>query len=132
MDTSRTLRAAFAAAAIGCIGTLSGTASAADEQQGAAAPAADEKVTELEGLTVLGSRRYDRSSDTETPVPVDMTPSKPGRREASDANRRTIQGYENCARDYAAAVDPQPSAVGEAALRRLAATGFRRGHGVLR
>ena len=50
-----------------------------------------------------------------------MTPSKPGRHAASDANRRTIEGYENCARDYAAAVDPQPSAVGEAALRRLAA-----------
>jgi SAM-dependent methyltransferase len=38
----------------------------------------------------------------------------------SDANRRTIDGYEACARDYAAAVDPKPSAVGEAALRHLA------------
>ncbi len=38
----------------------------------------------------------------------------------TDANRRTIEGYEACARDYAAAVDPKPSAVGEAALRRLA------------
>ena len=31
-------------------------------------------MTELEGVTVLGSRRYDRSSDTETAVPVDMLP----------------------------------------------------------
>ncbi|HEU4662680.1 MAG TPA: methyltransferase domain-containing protein [Dokdonella sp.] len=38
----------------------------------------------------------------------------------SDANRRTIEGYEACARDYAAAVDPTRSGVGEAALRRLA------------
>jgi iron complex outermembrane receptor protein len=74
MDTSRSVRAAFAVVAIGCIGTLSGMAFAADEQQDAAAVAGDDTITELEGLTVLGSRRYDRSSDTETPVPVDMLP----------------------------------------------------------
>src|SRR5690242_17385233 len=49
-----------------------------------------------------------------------MTPSTPVRAAANDANRRTIEGYEACARDYAAAVDPHPSGVGEAALRRLA------------
>ncbi|MBA8885781.1 methyltransferase domain-containing protein [Dokdonella fugitiva] len=40
--------------------------------------------------------------------------------DAGDANRRTIAGYENCARDYAAAVERVPAGVGEAALRRLA------------
>lgn len=39
----------------------------------------------------------------------------------TDGNRRTIEGYEACARDYAAAVASTPSGVGEAALRRLAA-----------
>ncbi len=34
----------------------------------------DDSVTQLEGLTVLGSRRYDRSSDTDTAVPVDVLP----------------------------------------------------------
>lgn len=46
-----------------------------------------------------------------------MAPSTPT---ASDANRRTIAGYENCAREYAAAVERNPTGVGEAALRRLA------------
>lgn len=49
-----------------------------------------------------------------------MTASKPEQRETSEANRRTIDGYEACARDYAAAVAGDPSGVGEAALRRLA------------
>ncbi|MGN6519874.1 MAG: methyltransferase domain-containing protein [Dokdonella sp.] len=49
-----------------------------------------------------------------------MTRSTPDHPAASDANRRTIEGYEACARDYAAAVAPTPSGVGEAALRRLA------------
>ena len=74
MDTSRNLRAAFAALAIGSVGTFSGGMALAADPQDAAAPAAGDNVTELEGLTVLGSRRYDRSSDTETPVPVDMLP----------------------------------------------------------
>lgn len=42
-----------------------------------AAPQGDrtsDKATELEGIVVLGSRRYDRSSETETPVPVDVLP----------------------------------------------------------
>lgn len=46
--------------------------------------------------------------------------STPVRPATTDANRRTIEGYEVCARDYAAAVDPQPSGAGEAALRHLA------------
>lgn len=45
------------------------------------------------------------------------TPFNPG---PGEANRRTIEGYEACALDYAATVDPTPSGVGEAALRRLA------------
>ncbi|HEY6941240.1 methyltransferase domain-containing protein [Dokdonella sp.] len=49
-----------------------------------------------------------------------MPPSTPPGRVRGDANRRTIDGYEACARDYAAAVDPTRSGVGEAALRRLA------------
>lgn len=39
-------------------------------------------------------------------------------------NQRTVAGYENCARDYAASVSSTPSASSEAALRQLAeATG---------
>jgi iron complex outermembrane receptor protein len=76
MATTRKLGVAFAAAAAGCIGSMTCgivLADEADQQGGPAAPTED-KITELEGLTVLGSRRYDRSSDTETPVPVDMYP----------------------------------------------------------
>jgi iron complex outermembrane receptor protein len=45
-------------------GTAIATGTAPDEDQ----------VTRLEGLTVIGSRRYDRGSDADTPVPVDMLP----------------------------------------------------------
>ncbi|MBX3689697.1 TonB-dependent receptor [Dokdonella sp.] len=34
----------------------------------------DDKVTRLEGVIVVGSRRYDRGSDTDTAVPVDIVP----------------------------------------------------------
>lgn len=44
------------------------------QDTGGAQPQTQAKVTELEGITVLGSRRHDRSSDTETPVPVDLLP----------------------------------------------------------
>ena len=52
---------------------------AAHAQVAAPSQAADEppltdQITQLEGLTVLGSRRYDRSSETETLVPVDVLP----------------------------------------------------------
>src|SRR5690348_9729118 len=73
MALSRSLGAAIAAAVVN-IGFLHGAhAAEADPQAGSSAPV-DDKVTELEGLTVLGSRRYDRSSDTETAVPVDVLP----------------------------------------------------------
>jgi 2-polyprenyl-3-methyl-5-hydroxy-6-metoxy-1,4-benzoquinol methylase len=36
-------------------------------------------------------------------------------------NQRTVEGYERCARDYAAEVDSTPSPTGAAALRQLAA-----------
>lgn len=39
---------------------------------------------------------------------------------ARDYNRRTIEGYERCARDYAAEVPREPSLAAAAALRRLA------------
>ncbi|TCO37289.1 TonB-dependent receptor plug domain-containing protein [Dokdonella fugitiva] len=73
MAVSRSLGAAIAAAVVN-IGFLHAAhAAEADPQAGSAAPAED-RMTELEGVTVLGSRRYDRSSDTETAVPVDMLP----------------------------------------------------------
>lgn len=99
MDTSRKWGAALAAAAFGITGTFAATPAALAQDAGATqAPAAadkgtvDDKVTQLEGLTVLGSRRYDRSSETETPVPVDVLPmTKAAEQGASFDLAQTLQ-----------------------------------------
>jgi iron complex outermembrane receptor protein len=73
----------------GVAGQFAGTPPALAQE---AKPAADEPVTQLEGLTVLGSRRYDRGSDTETPVPVDMLPmTKAAEQGASFDLAQTLQ-----------------------------------------
>ncbi|GAA0707700.1 TonB-dependent receptor [Dokdonella soli] len=80
MGTLRKWGAAFAAAAFGFTGSIIAAPDARAQDTGAAQTPAtaekgiNEKVTQLEGLTVLGSRRYDRSSETETAVPVDVLP----------------------------------------------------------
>jgi iron complex outermembrane receptor protein len=99
MDTSRKWGAALAAAAFGITGTFAAAPAALAQDAGATqAPAAadkgtvDDKVTQLEGLTVLGSRRYDRSSETETPVPVDVLPmTKAAEQGASFDLAQTLQ-----------------------------------------
>jgi SAM-dependent methyltransferase len=51
-----------------------------------------------------------------------LTRQTPSPRQADRAlldNRRTVESYERCARDYANATAPQPSSRGEGALRRL-------------
>jgi len=71
METSRTVRAALAAAGVFAVAQLPAR-EAAPQESGPIASRSE--VTELEGLTVLGSRRHDRTSDTDTPVPVDVLP----------------------------------------------------------
>ncbi len=81
MDAVRSWGATLVAATFAITASLGAGSAALAQDTGAArtpAPAdkgaPDETVTQLEGLTVLGSRRYDRSSDTDTPVPVDVLP----------------------------------------------------------
>ncbi len=70
MHQPRTLRAALAAAGLFAVAPLFAQQAAPQES----APASTDDVTELQGMVVLGSRRRDRSSDTDTPVPVDVLP----------------------------------------------------------
>lgn len=99
MNTSRTWGAAFAAAAFVITGSFAAAPAALAQATGVTqipAPAdngtVDDKVTQLEGLTVLGSRRYDRSSETETPVPVDVLPmTKAAEQGASFDLAQTLQ-----------------------------------------
>ncbi len=71
MAALRKGKVALVATVLGIAGQLTATRVATAQE---AAPAPNDQVTQLEGLTVLGSRRYDRGSDTDTPVPVDMLP----------------------------------------------------------
>jgi len=66
-------------------------ASATTPATGAAAPSG-QKTTELETVSVLGSRRVGRSSDTSTPVPVDVIPmAKPAEQGAQFDLAQTLQ-----------------------------------------
>ncbi|NCT68684.1 MAG: TonB-dependent receptor [Rhodanobacteraceae bacterium] len=73
MSVSRGRTAALVAAAVGSVCVSAGGWAQAQEA-GTDPAAADEQATRLEGVTVIGSRRYERASDTETPVPVDTLP----------------------------------------------------------
>ena len=89
MAASRKRDAALVAAVLGIAGQFAGADSA--RAQDASKPA-DDNVTQLEGMTVVGSRRYDRGSDTETPVPVDMLPmTKAAEQGASFDLAQTLQ-----------------------------------------
>ncbi|MEP7096599.1 MAG: TonB-dependent receptor, partial [Dokdonella sp.] len=81
MDIARNWGAKLVAATFAITASLGAGSTALAQDAGTArtpAPAdkglPDDGVTQLEGLTVLGSRRYDRSSDTDTAVPVDVLP----------------------------------------------------------
>ena len=80
MGKSRLWKALWAAGAFGCIAVLApaGSASAAEKAEAETEAAQDGTgggdAQELEAISVVGSRRYGRSSDTVTPVPVDIIP----------------------------------------------------------
>ncbi len=75
MRTGHNLGAKLVAATIAITATLGAGSTASAQGTGTAqAPAPEEGVTQLEGMTVLGSRRYDRASDADTAVPVDVLP----------------------------------------------------------
>ncbi len=77
MGKSRLWLALAAAGAFGGIALTSGVQAA--ETADAAVEAQDQgesggEATALEAVSIVGSRRYGRSSETETPVPVDVIP----------------------------------------------------------
>lgn len=77
MGKSRLWKALWAAGAFGCVAVLvPASAFAVDETDTATAQdgAAGGEAQELEAISVVGSRRYGRSSETVTPVPVDVVP----------------------------------------------------------
>ena len=81
MDTARNLGAKLVVATFAITTSLGGGMTALAQEVDAAQTStstdtkpSEDDVTQLEGLTVLGSRRYDRSSDADTAVPVDVLP----------------------------------------------------------
>lgn len=76
MVKSRLWKALWAAGAFGCVTALAPAAFAADstEIETAQDGAAGSDTQQLETISVVGSRRYGRSSETVTPVPVDVVP----------------------------------------------------------
>ncbi|MEO5558556.1 MAG: TonB-dependent receptor [Dokdonella sp.] len=89
MTASRKREAALVAAMLGLAGSFAGAGTAVAQDS---APTSGDKATELEGITVLGSRRFDRGSDTETPVPVDVLPmTKAAEQGASFDLAQTLQ-----------------------------------------
>lgn len=66
-----THRNALYVAVLMALAALPGTASAAPQSNSGARAS---EAQRLDSITVLGSRRHDRSSDTDTPVPVDVLP----------------------------------------------------------
>ena len=80
LSKSRLWAALWAAGAFGAAALVPGAVRAADVAGEESAQAADaptaggdsKQSTELETVTVVGSRRFGRASDTETPVPVDI------------------------------------------------------------
>ncbi|MEO5627064.1 MAG: TonB-dependent receptor [Dokdonella sp.] len=74
---------------LGIAGSLTGAGTAVAQES---TPATGDQTTQLEGITVLGSRRYDRGSDTDTPVPVDVLPmTKAAEQGASFDLAQTLQ-----------------------------------------
>ena len=78
MGKSRLWTALWAAGAFGCVSVLAAPAVFAAETAEAEAAQDGSKAggdaQELEAISVVGSRRYGRSSEAETPVPVDIVP----------------------------------------------------------
>ncbi len=78
MGKSRLWKALWAAGAFGCVAALapSGSVFAAEavETEAAQDGTASGDAQQLEAVSVVGSRRYGRSSETLTPVPVDVIP----------------------------------------------------------
>jgi len=78
MGKSRLWKALWAAGAFGCVAALTPAAVAFAAEEADAETAQDGaksgEAQELETISVVGSRRYGRSSDTLTPVPVDIVP----------------------------------------------------------
>lgn len=77
MGKSRLWTALWAAGAFGCVTVLAPTtrafaAEAVDAETAAQQDGGD--AQELEAISVVGSRRYGRSSEADTPVPVDIVP----------------------------------------------------------
>jgi len=76
MKKTRLWAALWTAGAFGAMAIAPVAVRADDAAPGDAPAATGEKkeVTELESISVVGSRRFGRTSDTETPVPVDILP----------------------------------------------------------